>query len=180
MDKINVNISALKTKWQPKEMLALKGLANSVIHKTWELLLKEKKLSIFKKKIIFIDVVLTNDQNMIKYNFRFRGKKLATNVISLQFYTKADFNNQLEQLSLGSIIISLETLLQEALQQNMTKENHFIRLLVHGLLHLLGYDHLNNKDSTIMYNLENKILQNLNINETSIVKNYWGEQKNNA
>ena len=71
--------------------------------------------------------------------------------------------NSKNEKFLGDVIFSSETIANEANQENKSIENHLIHLLIHSVLHLLGYDHETNDKALIMENLEIKILKNLNI-----------------
>ena len=76
------------------------------------------------------------------------------------FYKEIDLY---PHIALGDIIIALETMQQEALEQNKPLPDHFAHLLVHGALHLLGFDHIKEEDALIMQKLEADILAKHNI-----------------
>ncbi len=103
---------------------------------------------------IEIACVLTDDAHIKKLNHQFRGKDKPTNVLSFP----AD-----EESMLGDIIISLDTLEREAIEQNKDLKSHFIHMLIHGMLHLLGYDHEEDADAQIMEAKEISILANMGI-----------------
>lgn len=128
-----------------------------------------------KNKQIFLDIIFVDDKEIEKINFKYREKKQPTNVISLAYFTTEDFKNEscLFNFHLGEIYISFETLLKESKEQNVFIEHHFFRLLIHGLLHLLGFDHEIEKDAILMYNTEEIILNKLKLSTNSIVENYW-------
>ena len=65
---------------------------------------------------------------------------------------------------MGDIIFSSETIFKEANKDNKNIEDHLVHLFIHGVLHLLGYDHETIEDAKIMESLEINILTNLNIN----------------
>ena len=65
--------------------------------------------------------------------------------------------------SLGDIALGFETVTQEAIDAHLTLTDHISHLLVHGLLHLLGYDHRNDAEATVMESLEIEILARLGI-----------------
>ena len=64
---------------------------------------------------------------------------------------------------LGDIIIALETIQREANEQNKSFDNHFTHMLVHGCLHLMGFDHITDDEAEEMETLEVQILKQLNI-----------------
>ena len=69
-----------------------------------------------------------------------------------------------EETELGDIIIALETMQAEAGNQNLTLHDHYCHLFAHGLLHLLGYDHIEADEAEHMESFEIAILKQMNIN----------------
>lgn len=134
-----------------------------------------KDFYFLSNKEIFMDIIFVDDTEIEKINFQYREKKSPTNVISLAYFTPEDFKGTscLFNFHLGEIYISFETLLREAKEQSVLIEHHFFRLLIHGLLHLLGFDHEIEKDAILMYNTEEMILNELKLSTNSIVANYW-------
>ena len=98
-----------------------------------------------------ISVVLADDDFVHKLNKQYRGKDKPTNVLS--------FEN--EGLCAGDIVVAYGVLVREAREQKKTFKAHLAHLLVHGTLHLQGYDHLNEKQAQKMESLETKIMQKL-------------------
>ena len=74
-----------------------------------------------------------------------------------------DFDSNFS-IFLGDIVISSDTIIKEANNEKKIEEDHLIHLFIHGVLHLLGYDHETSYDAKIMETLEIKILKSLNIN----------------
>jgi probable rRNA maturation factor len=101
-----------------------------------------------------ISVLLTNDKEVHALNKKFRQKDKPTNVLSFP-----DGENGY----LGDIAMSLDTLQREAKEENKPLENHFTHLLIHGVLHLMGYDHETDEEQNEMESLEIKILKKLDI-----------------
>ena len=101
-----------------------------------------------------INLILTDDKNIQEINKKYRKKDKATNVISFETG---------DELLLGDIFMSYDTLIREAYEQNLSFIDHFTHLLCHGVLHILGYDHIIDTDAEIMENLEIKILQKFKI-----------------
>ena len=99
-------------------------------------------------------LLLTNDVYIQKLNKDFRGKDKPTNVLSFP-----DGDNGY----LGDIAISLETIEKEGKEQNKEFYHHFIHMVVHGLLHLQGYDHENDQEAEEMESLEVKILSDIGV-----------------
>ncbi len=90
-------------------------------------------------------------------NQTYRHKQGPTNVLSFPFSAPPGVAPEL----LGDIIICAPLVQQEASAANKPLIDHWAHLVVHGVLHLLGYDHINDQDATVMENLETKILAQL-------------------
>lgn len=104
-------------------------------------------------------VVLTDDAEQRELNKQWRGFDKSTNVLSFP---------QIEPFSpviglLGDITLARETVQAEADEMGITFEAHFTHLVVHGFLHLLGYDHIEEEDAEEMEGLETEILATLGI-----------------
>lgn len=127
-----------------------------------------KKLHTFCKDIIRfawhshtpveISLVLADDAFIHQLNFRYRNKNQPTNVLSFE-----DGNPPSKGVLwlAGDIIVSYDTILKEAKAQNKTFEAHLAHLLIHGALHLQGYDHIDEKDAIEMESMETKLMQKL-------------------
>jgi probable rRNA maturation factor len=105
-----------------------------------------------------VTIVLTNDAEMRNLNRTWRGKDAATNVLSFP----ADDGIR-EPGLLGDVVLAYETTLTEARQQNIALQNHVSHLIVHGVLHLLGFDHAEDEAAELMENLERTALASLGI-----------------
>ena len=120
----------------------------------------------FTKTSILISILLTNNENIRKLNIKYRNKNKSTNVLSFPFYKlkKTKLKNTLScqnYLFLGDIVISFEKIFNESKKKKIFSE-YFLRILVHGILHLLGYNHELIKDKKIMRTLEKEILRKIN------------------
>ena len=100
------------------------------------------------------NVLLSNDAHVAKLNGQFRQKNEPTNVLS---FPDGD------GMRLGDIILAHETCAQEAKRDDKAFGDHFIHLILHGMLHLLGFDHTNAKNACEMELLEREILAGLGI-----------------
>jgi rRNA maturation RNase YbeY len=147
----------------------------NIIKIALDYLSKEEKFMFLKSAEIFLDLHLVDDKQIAKINGQYRNKKEPTNVLSFAYFIEEDFKNKnlLQNLHLGEIFISMETLLKESAEQKVVIEHHFFRLLIHGLLHLLGFDHNLENEARLMYNTEENILNELKLPTNSIVANYW-------
>ena len=120
-----------------------------------------------------VNVCLSNDDEVHQLNKEFRGIDKPTNVLSFA-NIDGDFFEEIErenEADLGEIVLAFETLQQEAYLKNITVYAHFCHLLVHGFLHLLGFDHQKNSDATVMEGLEVEILDAFSIDNP-----YSGEE----
>jgi probable rRNA maturation factor len=104
-------------------------------------------------------IVLTDDSAIRLLNRDWRGIDAATNVLS--FPTKKAAGKHLEHL--GDIVLAFETIAREARGEHKPLAHHVAHLAVHGFLHLVGYDHENDKDATDMERAEREILRQLAI-----------------
>lgn len=104
-----------------------------------------------------IAVVLADDDFVKNLNSQYRGKNKPTNVLSFPDESFEESGN------LGDIILSIETIEKEAKEQGKTFRGHATHLLIHGFLHLIGYDHTHDKQAENMEKLEIKILRKLGI-----------------
>ena len=94
-------------------------------------------------------------------NFDYRHKDKPTNVLSFPFQAPAGIELPL----LGDIVICVQVVAQEALEQNKALEAHWAHMVVHGCLHLLGFDHINDTDAEEMEAEEVQILQELGFSD---------------
>lgn len=111
-----------------------------------------------------IGVACVDLEESHQLNLQYREKDKPTNVLSFQSDIPEEVLPMLDALPLGDLVICIPVVLQEALEQKKTAQNHFAHLLVHGVLHLLGYDHeTSDEDAEEMEGLEIEILAKLNI-----------------
>jgi probable rRNA maturation factor len=115
--------------------------------------------------VVMISVLLTHDAEMQGLNHHYRGKDKPTNVLSFATVSPEMMPQLLvsksQPIVLGDIIIAYETVAREAVELSKSFKDHFNHMLVHGSLHLLGYDHETDEQAEIMEPLEAKILGDL-------------------
>ncbi len=110
-----------------------------------------------------LGISLVSDEEMTQYNYQYRQKKQTTNVLSFPFSDGAEREIlNLPITELGDIVISIDTAREEAKQLQQSLHQRLQWLLVHGFLHLVGYDHeLSPKEARRMYTKEKNILVEL-------------------
>jgi probable rRNA maturation factor len=105
-----------------------------------------------------VSVRLVDSEEMAQLNETYRGKTGATNVLSFPAGLPAELGIPL----LGDIVICAPVVRIEAAQQGKSQSAHWAHMAIHGTLHLLGYDHIEEEEATIMEALESAILSELN------------------
>jgi probable rRNA maturation factor len=119
-------------------------------------------------KFFSISILFTGDKKITQLNKKFKKINFPTNILSFpaaQNMNTDNFLNNNDDNFLGDIVISSDTLIKEANSEKKIPIDHLIHLFIHGVLHLLGYDHENSYEAKVMEALEVKILKNLNISD---------------
>jgi len=131
-----------------------KSIPSKKQFKTW----MEKAL-VPCKKDYEITIRIVGVKEITKLNKQYRKKNKPTNIISFNFYPPANIKTNL----LGDLVICAPVVKLEAKLQHKAVLSHWAHLTIHGVLHLLGYDHQNDEAAQKMERLEIKILKNLGI-----------------
>jgi probable rRNA maturation factor len=105
-----------------------------------------------------VTVLLTDDETVRDLNARFRGKDQPTNVLSFPAPESA-------RPHLGDVALAFGVCASEAAAQGKTISDHLSHLTVHGVLHLLGYDHEADDEAEIMEDMERAILNRLGVSD---------------
>ncbi|WP_170782924.1 rRNA maturation RNase YbeY [Ruegeria lacuscaerulensis] len=126
-----------------------------------------------------VSVLACDDAHIAALNAEFREKPSPTNVLSwpaedlspeaagdIPDHPQPDFTGE---IALGDIAISFDTCTREAAEAGKPMDDHVTHLIIHGLLHLLGYDHIRDPDATLMEGLEVEILGKMGIDNPYIV-----------
>ena len=150
-NNLDIDIAVLSKQWPP-----LKQNIKKLAAKTMELSGFTKK---HKNKSINVSIALADDEFVRSLNKRFRNKDEATNVLSFPNKDKSMDGG----LALGDVAMAYETIEKEAKDQGKTFRNHASHLIVHGILHLIGYDHETGRQASKMEALEVKILKSIGI-----------------
>ncbi|MGM8909357.1 rRNA maturation RNase YbeY [Psychrobacter sp. 1U1] len=121
-------------------------------------------LEIWQDKVKALDVYITDKTEGRELNLEARGKDYATNILSYPSEMPANIIELMPMLPLGELIICHDVVECEAVEQQKTVEQHISHLLIHGLLHLLGFDHeLGQAEQDEMERFEIEILASLNL-----------------
>ena len=123
-----------------------------------------KKDKILKKKSIFCTLLLSDGKEIKFLNKKFRKKNKPTDVLSFPFQNKHELKKKLKkekEIYLGDIIINLSKIKNKKALKNFKYE--FDRLWIHGLIHLLGYDHKKDQDFLKMSQIEKKYFDIVNV-----------------
>jgi probable rRNA maturation factor len=111
-------------------------------------------------------VVLTDDETIKALNRDYRGKDKPTNVLSFAALDAADADMHLlpdQPWPMGDIVLAFETIEKEVIGTDKSFRDHYVHLLIHGTLHLLGYDHEEDEEAEEMETLEIRILKKYGI-----------------
>ena len=103
-----------------------------------------------------------DEDEMINLNYTYRNLNKTTNVLAFPASYPKDI--KLKYPLLGDIIICPTVLLQESKELNLPLVSHWAHIVIHGVLHLLGYDHIKEDDKHIMQEIEIKLLESLGFN----------------
>lgn len=107
-----------------------------------------------------LSIRVADEDEVAELNETYRHKKGSTNVLSFPM----ELPEEIDEPLLGDIIICAPVVEREAQEQNKPLDSHWAHMVVHGVLHLLGYDHINDDDAEEMESLEIKIMQQLGYN----------------
>ena len=136
----------------------------------WSKKIKDKKIFFkkicqnFPKKYKFINkkislsLLLSNNKCIKKLNKRFRNKNKATDILSFPLSEKKKI---LKQTYIGDIVISYDFIDKSKSQDSKVFKQKLIKTFIHGFLHLLGFDHVKNKDYIKMLKAEKQIYQSV-------------------
>ncbi len=118
----------------------------------------------WQQKIKALDIYITDKIEGRELNLEARGKDYATNILSYPSEMPANIIELMPTLPLGELIICHEVVEREAIEQEKTLAQHISHLLIHGMLHLLGFDHeLGQAEQDEMEGFEIEILASLNL-----------------
>jgi probable rRNA maturation factor len=122
-----------------------------------------------------ISVRLTSDDEVHQLNAQYRHKDKPTNVLSFpmvqpDLLATVSQNSDDGELLLGDIVMAHGVCAREALEKNVSVAEHATHLLVHGTLHLLGYDHMGDEEADSMEDIERQALASLGIADPYLIR----------
>jgi len=148
---VNLDFSVLDNKWNetlPNFKKVIKKASNHVFD----------ELIQFKNKDYEISFLMVNNDYIKELNANYRSKDSATNILS---FPMMDGNSLQHENILGDIVISIDKILSESLDQKIDTYKYLSKISIHGILHLLGYDHVLDNDYMVMNQLEEKIINKI-------------------
>ncbi|MDA9591713.1 rRNA maturation RNase YbeY [Pelagibacteraceae bacterium] len=148
---VNLDFSVLDEKWNetlPNFKKVIKKASNQVFD----------ELIQFKDKEYEISFLMVNNSYIKELNANYRSKDSATNVLS---FPMMDDNSLKHENILGDIVISIDKILSESVDQQIEIYDYLSKISIHGILHLLGYDHISDNDYLVMNQLEEKIIKKI-------------------
>ncbi len=160
MSKLDIQISVEEGDWPSEE--ELQSLAERVLGEAAAYLKKHEKQP-FRRTATELSLVFTDDASIREINAEWRSQDKATNVLSFPAFPLEPGGKPGPML--GDIIIARETVEREAVELEKSFDDHLTHLLVHGFLHLFGYDHMNNSEAERMEGLETRILAGLGLSD---------------
>lgn len=160
MPKLDIQIS-IETEGWPDEP-ALLALSERALAAAVDTLVQEEGQP-FPERAPELSLVFTDDVAIQEINAEWRGKDKPTNVLSFPAFPLTP--GKMPGPMLGDIIIARETVAREAVELEKSFEDHLIHLLVHGFLHLFGYDHMETDEAEKMEALETRILATLGLSD---------------
>jgi len=132
-----------------------------------------KMLEVLGYQDFDLGILLTTNASIHKLNKTYRHKDKPTDILSFPYHPELKAGEKIKVQSpddknLGDLIISLEYVQKEAHKTwNRTFDDHLTALLAHGIAHLLGYDHILDKDYAVMQKVEKKLLEAVGLEKIS-------------
>ncbi len=112
---------------------------------------------------LYVSIILTTPQVIKEMNDQYRNINEETDVLSFPMFEKEEIHNITEQEALGDIVISVQRVIEQAQEYGHSFERELAYMLVHGFYHLMGEDHMEEKEKIIMREKEEHVLSQLKI-----------------
>ena len=160
MPELDIQISVEDGGWPDETVLG--ALSARILGAAAEYLAREESQP-FPEMAPELSLVFTNDDSIQEINAEWRGMDKPTNVLSFPAFPLEP--GGMPGPMLGDIVVARETVEREAVDLGKTFDDHLTHLLVHGFLHLFGYDHLEKDEAEEMEALETRILGSLGLSD---------------
>ncbi|MBZ7920213.1 rRNA maturation RNase YbeY [Ensifer adhaerens] len=160
MTALDIQISVEEGDWPDEETLF--AFSSPVLEAAAAFLVAEEGQP-FPKMQPELSLVFTDDASIRTINAEWRNQDKPTNVLSFPAFPVTP--GAMPGPMLGDIIVARETLEREAVELEKSFDAHLTHLLVHGFLHLFGYDHMADDEAEIMESLETRILARLGLSD---------------
>ena len=154
---LQIDVALQDPAWE--DISGIESLVLTSVRTAMDNAIRPKKI---EGKKLEISILLANDDLIHILNREYREKDKPTNILT---FAALDSEEPLgpDIVSLGDVVLSYQTIAREAKEQGIFLQDHITHLVVHGTLHLLGYDHKNEDDATNMETLEIRILEKLGV-----------------
>lgn len=161
MSELDIQISVEEGAWPPEERLL--EVSGRVLGAAANFLKREERQPFPKTGAPEVSLVFTNDEAIRGINAEWRSQDKPTNVLSFPSFPLTP--GKMPGPMLGDIIFAEETLTREAADLGKSFDDHLTHLMVHGFLHLFGYDHMDDEEAEKMEGLETRILAELGLSD---------------
>ncbi|MCT7665149.1 rRNA maturation RNase YbeY [Shinella kummerowiae] len=161
MSELDIQISVEEGAWPSEERL--RETSERVLGVAARFLAREEKQPFPKSGAPEVSLVFTSDAEIRGINAEWRSQDKPTNVLSFPAFPLTP--GKMPGPMLGDIIFAEETLTREAGELGKPFGDHLTHLLVHGFLHLFGYDHMDDEEAEKMEGLETRILAELGLSD---------------
>ena len=148
---VSLDFSVLDKQWNKSLPDFKQTISNAAKHIFNELIQ-------FKDKSYEISFLMVNNDYIKELNINYRSKDSATNVLS---FPMIDSNSLQHENILGDVVISIDKILSESNEQKIEVNEYLAKISIHGILHLLGYNHISDNDYVVMNQLEEKIIKKI-------------------
>lgn len=140
-----------------------KKIVRSIIKQLFEMpeVIEKSCLAGIDCKTLAIDFVFCDDKFIHEINKTYRKKDKPTDVITFALFCDDENSIVTDEINLGEIIVSVETAQKQADAANHSLKNEIYYLISHGILHLLGFDHLSEQEYNFMVDVQNKVTKEL-------------------
>ncbi len=156
IENTNENFIFDETFWQKR--------AQEVFSNTFELVKNTPHLTEYQNCDFNFGITFCTDLEIHEINKEYRNIDKPTDVITFALFFDDDMKFVVENtIELGDIIISTDTAKRQALENNLAQEEEMTVLLTHGVLHLLGFDHMTEDDYNFVVDIQKKVFERLDV-----------------